>query len=247
MKKILVLYCFCLLSVSVVCAVTKEEADKSYSQEKYGQAVQQYELLLKQGENAGIYYNLGNAYYRMHDIAHAVLNYERAALRDPGNSDIRFNLALARSKTQDKIVDTDQFFVLYWCHSLVNAHSTDGWGRMALGAFFLLLVACLLARFLEKPLLRRLATYLAVLLLVLVIVFNVCAAVQRSQFLDKTGAIIMKTAPIKSTPANSGNMLFTLHPGTKVKITDDTMEKWKEITLPDGKKGWISSSSMELI
>lgn len=39
----------------------------------------------------------------MNNIAKAVLNYERALLLNPGNSDIRFNLELARSKTVDKV------------------------------------------------------------------------------------------------------------------------------------------------
>ena len=247
MKRALISFVLWTVCIVFACAVSKESADKLYSEKKYKQAASQYEQLLKEGENAFLYYNLGNAYYRMHDIAHAVLNYERAALRDPGNSDIRFNLALARSKTQDRIVDTDQFFILYWCHSLVNAHHADGWARLALGVFFLFLVCVLIARFVDKPLVRRLCPYLLILLFVMVVVFNIFAVVQHKQLLDKTRAIMMKTTPIRSTPDNSGNTLFTLHPGTKVKVTDDSMGKWKEISLPDGKKGWVSYTSIELI
>ena len=60
-------------------------------------------FLENKGESADIYYNLGNSYYKMNNIAKAVLNYERALLLNPGNNDIRFNLELARSKTVDKV------------------------------------------------------------------------------------------------------------------------------------------------
>lgn len=48
-----------------------------------------YESLLKKGEAAEVYYNLGNSYYKADDIAKAILNYERALLLQPGNADIR--------------------------------------------------------------------------------------------------------------------------------------------------------------
>lgn len=48
----------------------------------------------------------------MNNIAKAVLNYERALLLNPGNSDIRFNLELARSKTVDKVIPSSKMFLL---------------------------------------------------------------------------------------------------------------------------------------
>ena len=64
-----------------------------------------------------LYYNLGNAYYRMDDITHAVLAYERALLLSPGDTDVRFNLQMARSKTIDKIVPESEMFFVTWRNS----------------------------------------------------------------------------------------------------------------------------------
>ncbi len=247
MKRLLIICYFLSFSLTMSFAQSKAEADSLYQKGKYEAAAQIYEHILTQGENAYIYYNLGNAYFRMHDIAHAILNYERAALRDPGNTDIRFNLALVRSKTEDKVADTDQFFIFYWFHSLVNSRNTDGWARIALVTFCMMLIMIFLFFFGKILLLRRIASYIAVILFVGVILFNVFALIQRNEFLDKSRAIVMKTIPVKSTPDDSGNTLFTLHPGTKVKISDDSMSQWREITLPDGKKGWLQKSSLELI
>ena len=72
--------------------VTKAEGDSAYIKDDYATAIQIYESLLKNGESADVYYNLGNSYYKAGEIAKAVLNYERALLMKPGNSDIRANL-----------------------------------------------------------------------------------------------------------------------------------------------------------
>ena len=64
MKKLFVV---CLLLVSFVqlaSAVTKEEADKAYQDNKFKEAIEKYEAILNtEGESADIYYNLGNAPY----------------------------------------------------------------------------------------------------------------------------------------------------------------------------------------
>ena len=69
--------------------VTKTKGDSAYIKEDYAAAIQIYEALLKNGEASEVYYNLGNSYYKIGEIAKAVLNYERALLLQPGNSDIR--------------------------------------------------------------------------------------------------------------------------------------------------------------
>ena len=112
-KVFLLFYLFTFLPFMAV-AVTKAQADSAYQQEHYQQAAQIYEQLLKRGESADLYYNLGNAYYRMDDITHAVLAYERALLLSPGDADVRFNLQMARSKTIDKIVPESEMFFVTW-------------------------------------------------------------------------------------------------------------------------------------
>ena len=51
----------------------------------------------------------------------------------------------------------------------------------------------------------------------------------------------------KSTPSSSGTDLFVIHEGRKVKISDDSMQGWKEIKLEDGNIGWVPAESIERI
>ena len=84
--------------------VTKAQADSAYINNDFASAAYLYEnILANQGESADIYYNLGNSYYKMDNIAKAIVNYEKALVLNPSDGDIRFNLELAQSKTVDKI------------------------------------------------------------------------------------------------------------------------------------------------
>ena len=116
-----------------VAATTKAEADEAYQKEKFSEAASLYEEILQtQGESADIYYNLGNAYFKLKNTAKAVLNYERALLLNPGDADIRFNLGMARSKTVDKITPTAEVFIVTWHKSLVNMMSEQSWGYVGI-------------------------------------------------------------------------------------------------------------------
>ena len=121
--------------------VTKVEGDSAYMRNDYISAIQIYEALLGKGEAADVYYNLGNSYYKAGDIAKAILNYERALLLQPGNSDIRANLEIARSKTIDKVEAVPEIFFVSWINSLVNSMSVDAWAVWGVACFILLIIS----------------------------------------------------------------------------------------------------------
>ena len=229
-------------------AATKAQADSAYQQEQYQQAAHIYEQLLKRGESADLYYNLGNAYYRMDDITHAVLAYERALLLSPGDADVRFNLQMARSKTIDKIVPESEMFFVTWYRSLVRLMSVDAWGRTAIVSLLCALLLVLVYLFAQRIWLRKVGFFGGLLFVVVFLAANVFGFQQQQSLLHRTGAIIMHSAvPVKSTPSKNGTDLFILHEGTRVNIIDDTMKGWREIRVADGKSGWIELKEIEII
>ena len=235
-------------SILTASAVTKSDADSAYVHEEYDEAIQIYEKLLKQGDDANVYFNLGNAYYRNKDYTHAILNYERALLLNPGDADIRFNLDMARAKTIDRIVPKSEMFFVSWYNSLVNITSVDGWAKIAVSTFILMLILIILYLLNDKVLIRRLTLYLSELMLVFFILSNIFALAQKHQLENRNTAIITASSvSVKSTPAKNGTDLFVIHEGTKVQITDNSMAGWKEVVLADGKKGWLETSQIERI
>lgn len=228
--------------------VTKAEGDSAYMRNDYASAIQIYENLLKNGEAAEVYYNLGNSYYKADDIAKAILNYERALLLQPGNADIRANLEIARSKTIDKVIPVPEIFFVAWTKSLINSLSVDAWAKLGV-VFFILLLVSLYLFFFSKQIAGKKTGFIGgIVFLVLVVLSNVFAAQQKNELTDRNAAIVLSpSVTVRSTPSESGTSLFILHEGRKVEIKDNTMREWKEIRLEDGKVGWVPASAVEVI
>lgn len=231
-----------------VQAQDKAAADSAYAAGKYDEAISLYSAMLKEGESADIYYNLGNCYYKTDRIAHAVLNYERAFLLDPADADVRFNLELARAKTVDKIIPESEMFFITWFKSLVNVMSMDRWACTGVAAFVLMCLLAFVFYFSNRVALKKLGFFGALFMLLVVIFSNIFAYRQYVAQTVRTGAVVMTASEVvKSTPNESGTDLFVLHEGTRVEIIDDSMKDWKEIRIADGKRGWIPAKSMEII
>jgi tetratricopeptide (TPR) repeat protein len=228
--------------------ITKADADLVYKQGNYQQAITDYRDLLKRGEAAELYYNLGNAYYRSDSLTQAILAYERAALLSPGDPDIRFNLQFARSKTIDKITPQSQMFFVSWYWSLVNFTSVDRWAKVGIAAIIVALLLMLAYLFAPQLTVRKVGFFGSALFL-LVFLLSGLFAWQQKQLLEQRGGAIV-TAPsvsVKHTPAKGGADDFVLHEGTRVDITDRGVKGWYEVRVADGREGWIPTDRVELI
>lgn len=229
-------------------AVTKEDADRAYSQKQYHQAIKSYEALLRDGGNANLYYNLGNAYYRTGNISRAIINYERALLLDQGDEDVRHNLKIANSKTVDKIAPRSRVFFIEWYNSLKNCIGIDKWINLGFTSLALIFVFAVLY-FLPKRILLQKIGFFGGLFFSVIFIFSTLFAYQQNQKLisHSEAVIVSPIVLIKKSPSSGGMDLFILHEGAKVEILDGVLMDWKEIRLPDGRKGWVESSHIERI
>lgn len=237
-----------LLAFAATLAETKTLADSAYVRADYETAVKLYAEVAEQNATAEVCYNLGCAYYRIDDIAHSILWFERALKLDPSNKDVVFNLELARTKTIDKILPQHEFILFTYFRSMTNWFSTSAWTTIALSSFFLMLVLLLVFWASESIFVRKLAFSSAVLLLFVTILANVCGFQQKDFKQTQTGGIITTSSvTVKSTPAENGNDLFVLHEGSKVEVLDSSLKDWCEVSIADGKQGWIPKTAFDLI
>ena len=248
-------YSFVWLLLAMICfggtsakAVTKNNADTEYQKGNYQQAIRDYEEILKNGESAEIYFNLGNAYYRTDNITKAVLNYERARLLSPGDDDINFNLQFARSKTIDKITPQSEMFFVTWYKSLVNFTSVDNWAKTGILCIVMALLLVLLYLFGPQLMLRKIGFFGGLAFFVIFLLSNLFAFQQKQALDNRTGAIIISpSVNIKKTPAKNSADQFVLHEGTRVDIIDKGMTDWRCIRVGDGREGWIETKAIEEI
>lgn len=242
--------CLCVSAFAqdIPAAATKAEADSAYMKNDFETAIRLYESMLEQGESADIYYNLGNSFYKTGNIARAILNYERALLLNPADDDTRANLEMARSKTVDKVEEVHEVFYISWIKSLINTAGADTWAKWAIAFFLLFLLAAYFFIFSQKSLIKKIGFISGIVLLAFVFAANSFASYQKNVLINRNTAIVVNpSVTVRSTPDENGTSLFILHEGRKVSIKDNSMKAWKEISLEDGKVGWVEVTDIEVI
>ena len=236
------------LNVQAVGEFNLDKADEAYTAGSYDTALEIYNSALDKGyESADLYYNVANCYFRKGELAASILNYERALKLDPSHDDAKHNLEFAESRTVDKIDSLGSVFLVDWWNAIANITSDDAWAWIAISLFVVALVALSLYIFVRKMWVRKVGFSVAIVALFFTIISMLCAYTRYNVETSKAEAIVFsQTVTIKSSPDSSGNDLFILHEGTKVKIKS-TLGEWVEISTLDGNSGWMPASAIEVI
>ena len=81
-----------------------KKANTLYNNGKYLEAIDNYMSILETNtHSAELYFNLGNAHYKLNNIATSIYYYEKALQLKPNDKDIINNIAFARNMTIDAI------------------------------------------------------------------------------------------------------------------------------------------------
>ena len=225
-----------------------DEANTAYLRSDFRSAIRIYESILEQGlASAKLYYNLGNAYFKDGKTGRAILNYQRALRLKPGDEDILYNLSVAEKQTVDRIETIPDFFLNSWFKGVRNLLSERAWTIASLVLLSLTLSLLLLFLLAQRMVWRKSGFYGTVIALLLLLATTLFAASNRKAYLDHSQAVILSSAvSVKSSPDRSATDLFVLHEGTLVKVGDQIGD-WSEVTLADGKKGWLEMRHLEAI
>jgi tetratricopeptide (TPR) repeat protein len=225
-----------------------DSANAAYARGDYEKAAALYENLLASGAEApALYYNLGNAYFRLNKLGKAILNYEKAKKLAPGDEDINYNLELAGNRVKDKIEPMPQLFIDEWKNDFRDLFTETGWSVMCI-----LFVAAMLAMaglFVagRSKAVRRAGFWAGIALLVMSITSFTMARAQHHRSMKATDAIVtVPSITVKGSPSESGTKLFIIHEGTKVHI-EDTEGEWVEVKIANGNVGWLPASSITSI
>ncbi|MEE3476738.1 MAG: BatD family protein, partial [Candidatus Cryptobacteroides sp.] len=221
----------------------------AYSDGRYYEAAVIWQALAESGkESPVLFYNIGNAFFKQSNYPQAIINYERALKLDPSYSDARFNLEYANGFVQDKIEPVPEFILKSIARKLCYVLGSDAWAVLFLvflAAALAMAVMFLLSSSVGR---RRTGFYCGIVFLLLSLASLGFSLWQRSDYMDSDDAIV--TAPVsavKSSPGDgSAKDLFVIHEGTKVKVLDE-VGGWKNISLADGRQGWMMSRDMEVI
>ncbi len=218
------------------------EANQSYRQGRFQDALDSYGQLIKAGHTNGhVFYNIGNSHFRLNQLGRAILNYERARVLMPRDPDLNFNLDYARDQTQDVVSESDGFVrtTFFWLDSLSLRELLWSFGVLNM-LFWAILVARLFSR-------SDGIYYVFLVVLVSWLVAGASFGLKWYQVgTDDSGVIVEDEISILAGPDIKDTVLFKLHAGTIVHH-ERSEDEWVLIRLSDKKRGWAKFESMERI
>ena len=221
--------------------------DPQQASELYGKAVLRFERIVREGEiqNGKLFYNIGNAYFRMDDLGRAILNYRRAEQFIPNDVNLNQNLAYARQRRVDNFEEPPEKRVLktlfFWHHDLSARARSILFGA----AFVLLWVALATRLFFRRPFLIwivSLSALTAALFLSSLLVEMV------STGSNPSGVILAEEVIARKGDSQTYEPSFKepLHRGTEFLLIENRTD-WLYVELPDGRRCWLPAEAVELI
>lgn len=222
---------------------------QAYTDGKFSDASAAWTSIEESGQkSAKLYYNLGNAWFKQGNYPKAILNYERALRLDPSYSDARYNLEFTSNFVQDKIEPVPEFILKSVARKVCYVMGSNAWAVIFLVLLAAALVMGLLFLLGSSVGKRRAGFYCGIVLLLLSAGALIFSIWQKSDSVKTDTAIVMSpVSSVKSSPSSgSSKDLFVIHEGTKVTILDE-VGTWRNISLADGRQGWIPASDIEII
>lgn len=240
------------------------QAAAAYAQGDYATAVQLYEVLVGQGvQDGNLYFNLGNAYLQTGNLGSALLNYRRAQLFIPRDTDL--NLAIAQIQAERIDVQGDDVDFVAQLSALSSGFLTQNeliglvgllwalWG----GLFTVFLVsgnwldgrdANTTSERLSRIREQRRWLYWAVIGLGIGVVMGI--GLLAARLVDESNrpdaVITADSVSAMSGPGDDYLELYTLHAAAEVYVVE-RRNGWMWFAMPDGQQGWIPESSVEAV
>ena len=226
-----------------------QEGNRLYQEGDFEGALASYLRLVEAGFESGeVYYNIGNTYFKLGDVAPSILYYERARRLLPGDEDVQANLDLARSLTVDEIEPLPRFWlfsaVQWWVGLLPRTLLIA-----VVAASYLVGTGVVLLLILKRG--AQVAVWGRRIVLasgVVFFLFGLNLAVREFELGRAQEAVVLQPqVDVLSAPLDDETLtIFTVHEGTKVRI-DRFSEEWAEVALEDGRVGWVPVGVLETI
>jgi tetratricopeptide (TPR) repeat protein len=217
-----------------------EKATQEYAQGHFKEAISGYEAFVRAGQwSANLFYDLGNAYFRVGDFGHAILNYERALALERHHPEATANLQIARDEAH--ALELQQS----WPERYLQVASVNEYSIAAAIAFWLAVFAIVMLIFARRRS-ARLITTLMFCLLVSAVAIYAAYTLERG---SKGGALAIvtgKNVQARLATADSANSVLALPPGSEVKILS-TRGDWIYAALPNTLRGWIPAKDAQQV
>jgi tetratricopeptide (TPR) repeat protein len=227
-------------TISAADETAFSKANQAYSEARFQEAAEAYESLVQSGQwNANLFYDLGNAYYRVGNFGKAILNYERALALDPRHPEADANLRLARDEARALELRKDRI-ERYASMATVKQYSIAA--AIAFWSAAFIITHMLLSR-------RRSAGRIALVALsVIVCAVSVFAIVtlENGTHGNALAVVTAKEIQARLATADNAKSILLLPAGSEITILSERGD-WLYVALPNDQRGWIPAATAERV
>jgi tetratricopeptide (TPR) repeat protein len=216
------------------------KANQEYAQGHFKEAISGYEALVRAGQwSANLFYDLGNAYFRVGDFGSAILNYERALALERHHPEATANLQIARDEAH--ALELQQS----WPERYLQFASVNEYSIAAAIAFWLAVFAIVMLIFARRRSATLIATLMLYLLVSAVAIYAVYA-LERGSNGSSLAIVTGKNLQARLATADTANSVLALPSGSEIKILS-TRGDWIYAALPNNLRGWIPAKDAQQV
>jgi Bacterial SH3 domain/Tetratricopeptide repeat len=220
-----------------------DTGNQLYRNGQYAEAIAAYNQALERGYTGGVlYFNMGNAYFRLDELGQAIRYYEKSRLLMPESPELIHSLGIARARTVDQFSRIPRpAWVAWWdAYAARTAGRLFFWPGLLAYAFALGLLAHRVLWRSRNPWLRRMLALSTMGALVL-LGAAFAASIQAER--RPHAVVLAQQTALRDAPATNAAVTLTVHEGLLVEILRIN-EPWVEVRLPNGARGWVETGDL---
>jgi tetratricopeptide (TPR) repeat protein len=210
----------------------------AYEQGKFAAAASHYESLLTNGvSTASLWFNLGNARYKLGELGRALAAWRKAEQLTPRNADLRANLSFVRQKVYGEDAHTDAV------RTVLRFLTPNEWALLmaAVSAAFFITLAWIEFQRAARP-----RGTLALLLVMMALTASAAVASYRHVRVSRQGVVVSRQCTVRFGPLEDSQSAFQLPDGSEVDIVD-VNGSWYQVRTLKGRSGWVNRSDLVIV
>jgi len=237
-----------ILSAQINVENTFSQANELYNKGSYIEAINNYKEIIKNDfHSAELYYNLGNAYYRLDSIASSVYYYEKALQLNPNDRETIDNLELINKTLVDEIDPITTPLIESILNSISNIFYFETWGYISIFFSFLIVALFLSYYFANSSKVKRATFVLLCISTIFMLASLINGNKEYNNYINNEYAIIYSyETDLKTEPNYRSETLFMLHEGTKIQVLEN-YNNWIKIRLVNGQVGYIQLIDVKIL
>jgi tetratricopeptide (TPR) repeat protein len=216
------------------------KANQEYAQGNFKEAIDGYDQLVGSGQwSANLFYDLGNAYFRVGDFGRAILNYERALALDRRHPEADANLRIVRDEAR-ALELTPSLAERYL--KFANANQFTIASAIAFWAAIFCIVALIFARRRSGAVITLSIFALAIFALAVFVIHELDNGSNGRALAIVTGMNVQA----RVATADNANSVLALPPGSEIRVLSNRGD-WIYAALPNNLRGWVPAKSAEAV